>query len=97
MHSIRQQLFQPLKIKGASFIFVPDLNLAIEYDGIQHFKPIKAWGGDEGLKKNIKREKIKEQKCQENNVTLIRFSYKENDLLSENYVKSKIIKFEIIN
>lgn len=76
-------------------IFVPHLNLAIEYDGIQHFKPIKAWGGEEGLKMNIERDKIKEEKCKENNVTLIRFSYKENDLLSENYVKSKLMKYRI--
>ena len=80
-------------------IFVPDLNLAIEYDGIQHFKPIKAWGGEEGLKKNIERDKIKEEKCKENNVILIRFNYKENDLLSENYVKSKLKEYgiEVIN
>ena len=76
-------------------IFVPHLNLAIEYDGIQHFKPIKAWGGEEGLKKNIERDKLKEEKCKENNITLIRFTYKENDLLSENYVKSKLIKYGI--
>ena len=54
------------------------------------FKPIKAWGGEEGLKKNIERDKIKEEKCKENNVTLIRFTYKENDLLSEDYVKFKL-------
>ncbi|RAP43578.1 MAG: hypothetical protein BZ136_09515, partial [Methanosphaera sp. rholeuAM74] len=30
-------------------IFIPKLKLAIEYDGIQHFKPIEAWGGEEGL------------------------------------------------
>lgn len=76
-------------------IFVPDLNLAIEYDGIQHFKPIKAWGGEEGLKKNIERDKLKEEKCKENNVILIRFTYKENDLLSENYVKSKLKDYGI--
>ena len=76
-------------------IFVHDFNLAIEYDGIQHFKPIKAWGGEEGLKKNIERDRIKEEKCKENNVVLIRFTYKENDLLSENYVKSKLKKYGI--
>lgn len=76
-------------------IFVPHLNLAIEYDGIQHFKPINAWGGEKGLKKNIERDKIKEEKCKENNVILIRFTYKENDLLSENYVKSKLKKHGI--
>ena len=83
-------------LKGQEIdIFIPDLNLAIEYDGIQHFKPIKAWGGEEGLKKNIERDKIKEEKCKENNVNLIRFTYKENDLLSENYVKSKLTKHGI--
>lgn len=76
-------------------IFVPHLNLAVEYDGIQHFKPIKAWGGEEGLKKNIERDKIKEEKCKENNVTLIRFTYKENELLSENYVKSKLKEYGV--
>ena len=76
-------------------IFIPHLSLAIEYDGIQHFKPIKAWGGEKGLKKNIERDKIKEEKCKENNVTLIRFTYKEDDLLSENYVKSKLKKYKI--
>lgn len=76
-------------------IFITYLNLAIEYDGIQHFKPIKAWGGEEGLKKNIERDKIKEEKCKENNIILIRFNYKENDLLSENYVKSKLIEYGI--
>lgn len=76
-------------------IFVPDFNLAIEYDGIQHFKPIKAWGGEEGLKKNIERDRIKEEKCKENNVVLIRFTYKEKNLLSENYVKSKLKKYGI--
>ena len=76
-------------------IFIPSLDLAIEYDGIQHFKPIKAWGGEEGLKKNIERDKIKEKKCKDNNVTLVRFNYKENDLLSENYVKSKLKMYGI--
>lgn len=83
-------------LKGQEIdIFIPDFNLAIEYDGIQHFKPIKAWGGEEGLKKNIERDKIKEEKCKENNVTLIRFTYKEKDLLSENYVKSKLRKYGV--
>lgn len=77
-------------------IYIPHLNLAIEYDGIQHFKPIKAWGGEEGLKKNIERDKIKEKKCKENNVILIRFNYKENDLLSENYVKYKLKEHGIL-
>ena len=77
-------------------IFIPKLNLAIEYDGIQHFKPIEAWGGEKGLQKNIERDKIKEEKCKENSITLVRFTYKENELLSENYVKSKLKEYKMI-
>lgn len=77
-------------------IFIPKLKLAIEYDGIQHFKPIEAWGGEEGLKKNIERDKMKEEKCLENNVNLVRFTYKESDLLNENYVKSKLKSKKLI-
>ncbi len=73
-------------------IFVPHLNLVIEYDGEQHFKAIKAWGGEKGLKKNIERDKRKNEKCKKNNITLIRFNYKEKDLLSENYVRLKLIE-----
>lgn len=25
--------------------YLPDYNICIEYDGIQHFKPIEKWGG----------------------------------------------------
>ncbi len=78
-------------------IYVHELKLGIEYDGIQHFKPIAAWGGDEGLKKAQERDRIKEIKCKEQDVTLIRFSYKDNELLNKNFVESKIkSKFKMI-
>ncbi len=71
-------------------IFIPDLNIGIEYDGIQHFKAIDVWGGEEALKENQKRDSEKNKKCLENNIQLIRFNYKEKELLSEDYVSNKI-------
>lgn len=34
--------------------YLPNQNLLIEYDGIQHFKPINFFGGEMGLKKHKK-------------------------------------------
>lgn len=84
--------YRPSWLEGQELdIFIPELKLAVEYDGIQHFKPINAWGGEEGLRKTQHRDKIKETKCIKENITLIRFSYKEKEFLSKNYVKNKII------
>lgn len=71
-------------------IYVPKFKIAIEYDGIQHFKPITTWGGVEGLKKTRERDKLKNEKCLRQNVQLIRFSYKENENLNKSYVVQKI-------
>lgn len=52
-------------------IYIPELNLAFEYQGIQHEKPIEYFGGMDGLLKTKKRDEIKRNKCKENGVTLI--------------------------
>ena len=58
--------------------YIEKLNMCIEYDGEQHFMPIKWFGGDEGLE-NIKiRAGIKNKFCQDNNIKLLRISYKED-------------------
>ena len=55
-------------------IFIPKMNLCIECQGIQHFKP-EYFGGkmdkNENLEKNIKNDIKKFEKCVENNVKVI--------------------------
>lgn len=58
--------------------YIPEQNLCIEYDGRQHFVPIEIWGGELALKGTQKRDKIKNEYCHNNNIRLIRISYKEN-------------------
>jgi len=55
--------------------FLPDYNCCIEYDGIQHFKPIKRFGGEIGFKRTEKNDKIKNDYCKNNGIKLIRISY----------------------
>jgi hypothetical protein len=62
----------PKWLKGQRYdIWIPDINVAIEYHGEQHRSPIKIFGGKEGLKKNITRDQEKKKKSNENNVDLI--------------------------
>ena len=60
--------------------YLPDKNMCIEYDGEQHFKTSKAWGGEEKLKMTQLRDKIKTDFCINNNITLIRIKYDESIL-----------------
>lgn len=51
------------------------INSLIEFDGIQHFKPIPRFGGEERLQDQKKRDKIKDEYCKKNNIPLIRIPY----------------------
>ena len=59
----------------------------LEYDGEQHFKPVKLFGGNKAYQENIERDNIKNQYCKEHNIILYRLSYK----MSEKEIKDKII------
>ena len=57
---------------------------AYEYDGEQHFIPVKFGGiSDKRARKNLKHvkelDRRKNKLCKENNLPLVRFSYKEVD------------------
>ena len=58
--------------------YLSEYNLCIEYDGIQHFKSVKRFGGLEELKNVQQRDKIKTEYCKNNNIQLIRIKYDEN-------------------
>jgi len=58
--------------------YLPDKNIAIEFDGIQHFEPIEWFGGEKRFKIQQKIDLIKTNYCKDNNIKLIRISYLEN-------------------
>lgn len=60
--------------------YIPVINTAIEFDGIQHFKPVDFASKGDGwaetqLEMNQKRDSIKNKYCRENKVNLIRIPY----------------------
>ena len=58
--------------------YLPDFDMCIEYDGIQHFQPLKFFGGIDNLKKLQKRDSIKNEYCKNNGINLIRIRYSDN-------------------
>ncbi len=63
--------------------YIEELNLAIEYDGEQHFKSVKHWGGVKALLLSRKNDKIKDTFCKKHKVTLIRIPYWEFDNINK--------------
>ena len=56
-------------------IFIPDLNIAIEYQGLQHYEPVDIFDGEEGLKKRKELDNKKRRICKNNNILLIEWKY----------------------
>ena len=82
-------------------IYLPELKIAIEYDGEQHFKPVKfsSKTTDEKANKIFKRtkqlDKLKNKKIKQHPEDVkyfIRFNYKEKNKLNEDYVREKLIQ-----
>lgn len=62
--------------------YIPELKIAIEYDGEHHFKPVRFGGiSKERAEKNLitckERDEIKNKYCENNDIKLIRISYLE--------------------
>jgi hypothetical protein len=55
-------------------IFIPQYNVAIECQGIQHFKPIKFYGGEKEFKYILENDERKRKLCEENRVKLLYYS-----------------------
>ncbi len=56
-------------------IYIEELNIGIEYQGIQHYKPLKHWGGEEGFITRRSNDIRKKNLCQAHGTKLIEFSY----------------------
>lgn len=82
--------YKPLWLKRMELdVFIPSENIGIEYQGIQHFKPIDFFGGEETYIEQVKRDKLKKEICRNRGVTLIEIYYDEH--LSTELIKNKLI------
>lgn len=77
-------------------VFICGLNIAIEYQGKQHFEPVEIFGGEEHFKNQVVRDKLKQELSRKNGVTLIYINYWED--ISSDLIKDKVAlaKVEIL-
>lgn len=83
-----QKAFAPLKVLAEASppflgglrydIYIPELRLAIEYQGVQHFKPVERFGGEEGLRAIKERDAQKARLSALNGITIEYIRYDEN-------------------
>jgi hypothetical protein len=81
-----------VKISGKNLRFdfyIPSKCLLIEYDGIQHYKPVDLFGGLEYYEKLKVNDKLKDSWSYENNISLLRIPYNVN---IESYLKNFLVK-----
>lgn len=71
-------------------IFIPNLKLGIEYQGQQHFHPVKAWGGKKALQQLQERDSRKREICKNQDISLLEIDYTEP--LNIDYIHKKIIR-----
>ena len=68
--------YRGAELEGLEIDFwIPEKQLAIEYHGEQHFKPIAVWGGENGLKKRKANDKKKRALCKKLGYRLITMTY----------------------
>ena len=70
--------------------YLPEHNICIEYDGVQHYKPIEHFGGMDGFIDTKIRDTIKTVYCENNNIKLLRIPYWEFDNI-ESILKEKLL------
>lgn len=68
-------------------IYIPELNVAFEYQGRQHYEPVIHWGGDHAFAQLCQRDERKARICKQKGLTLIPIDYEmrltREDILGE--------------
>lgn len=70
--------------------YLPQLNLYIEYDGIQHFKPVGYFGGLEGYQLQVENDRLKNEYCEKNGLSLLRIPYYMNEDDARNKIRGHV-------
>jgi hypothetical protein len=73
--------------------YIPSLNVCIEYDGSQHYYPVEYFGGKKVFKETQKSDAIKNKYCLDNEIKLIRISYRHKSVEEIETVLKKELHF----
>ena len=71
--------------------FLPEYNLCIEYDGIQHFEKVN--NDFFNLSEIKERDSYKDNWCKMNNIILVRIPYTDFDKIDNHYMQALIDRY----
>lgn len=78
---IPQYSFKGSEISRLSFDFyLPAFNTVVEFQGMQHYKAVRCWGGEERLKRQQENDQRKRDYCAKNGIREIEISYRDSPL-----------------
>lgn len=63
--------------------FIPSKNLIIEYNGAQHYMPVKLFGGAKKFHKQQRRDRNVRQYCKNNNIRLLEIPYLQYQIIEQ--------------
>ena len=71
-------------------IYLPEVRIAIEYQGQQHFQPVEHFGGEEGHQRTKQRDREKREKARAAGVEILEFKYNED--ITERKIQDRLDK-----
>ena len=83
-----QKKFDWLGLQSLDF-YLPDHNIAIECQGLQHFISVDYFGGNEGLLKRSALDDNKKKFCEENGIKIIYYANYDNFTFPYNVITDK--------
>lgn len=91
---IAEKFFSDLQGKQGRYLrfdfFIPQLNTVIEYQGVQHYKPIDHFGGNIALQQQQEYDELKRKYCLNNNIKYIEIPYQDYSNLTWDYLQEKL-------
>lgn len=78
--------------------YLPEKNICIEYQGIQHYRPVKIFGGLDAFEEIKIKDSIKAKYCEDKGIILIPISYiLSSDEIEKEFIRNGILeKLEIV-
>ena len=73
-------IYGKINKSGKAYIdfYLPDYNTFIEYNGEQHYRPIKYFELNKSFEQQQKRDEFVRNYCKDNNIKLIEIKYTDN-------------------
>lgn len=69
-------------------IYLPQIGLAVEYQGQQHFYPVGVFGGEDAFRRTVERDALKREKAKAAGIQIVEFRYDEQ--LTEDLVLKRL-------